>query len=364
MIACSSCHQPYSEKLLPYKCPSCGGIFDFISALSYNSGLIEKKLPGIWRYRHSFELFDDSPVVSLGEGNTPLIWQNWHGKNIGLKLESQNPTGSYKDRGTAVLISQLMGGKVKSAVEDSSGNAGASFAAYAARAAMRAKVFVPETASGPKRRQIEAYGAELVRVPGPRSAAAAAVLKAVEDGEVYASHAFMPFGLPGIATIAYELFEQIGEIPGTVVAPVGHGGLLLGIVRGFSALCQSGATRREPFYVGVQAKECSPLYTAFQHGLSAIPDSKEGMTIAEGVRVSHPSRAEALIKEIPSEKGVMIVVDEVKILPAMQELAHQGTYVEPTGALPWAGLDQIVGKVPEPIILVLSGSGLKYYLIQ
>lgn len=364
MIACSSCHQPYAEEQLPYKCPSCGGLFDFESPLSFNSSLIEKGLPGIWQYKHSFELFDDAPVLSLGEGNTPLIWQDWHGKNIGLKLESQNPTGSYKDRGTAVLISQLLSHRVRSAVEDSSGNAGASFAAYTARAAMRAKVYVPEAASGPKRRQIESYGAELVRVPGPRSAAAAAVLKAVEDGEVYASHAFMPFGLPGIATIAYELFEQVGDVPGTVVAPAGHGGLLLGIVRGFSALCQSGTTRREPFYVGVQAEECSPLYAAFRNGIAAMKDSKEGMTIAEGVRVSRPSRAEALIKEIHPDKGMMVAAAEDKILPAMQGLAHHGTYVEPTGALPWTVLDQIVGKVPEPIILILSGSGLKYYPIQ
>ncbi len=123
----------------------------------------------------------------------------------------------------------------KSAVEDSSGNAGASFAAYAARGGIKARVFIPESASGPKRRQIETYGAELIPVSGPRSAAAEAVEREAQAGEVYASHAYLPFGMAGIATIAYEIFEQLGRAPGTVIAPAGHASLVLG----YSARFQS-----------------------------------------------------------------------------------------------------------------------------
>ncbi len=364
MITCLRCRLPYPETGLPYKCPQCGGLFDFDAPLKIDLSNIEKNQPGMWRYRHSFGLFPGAPALSLCEGSTPLIWQERNGRRIGLKMESLNPTGSYKDRGTAVLISQLVSRQVKSAVEDSSGNAGASFAAYMARAGLRGKVFVPEAASGPKRRQIEQYGAELMRIPGPRSAAAAAVLKAVVDGEVYASHAFMPFGLPGIATIAYELFEQNGGVPGTVVAPAGHGGLLLGVMRGFAALRNSGVLSQEPYYVGVQAQECAPLVKAFEEGLEAIGEAAEGATIAEGVRVARPSRAEAILSEMSNEKGRMLAAAEHTILPATKELAECGHYVEPTSAIVWAALDQLIGKVPEPIILILSGSGLKYYPIQ
>jgi threonine synthase len=367
MLACSNCHAPYPETGLPYLCPRCGGLFDYDQPLRIDLTRVATNQPGMWRYRHAFELFDGAPVLSLGEGGTPLIWQEYKGRKIGLKLESMNPSGSYKDRGTAVLISQLMSRGMQSAVEDSSGNAGASFAAYMARAGLRGKVFVPESASGPKRRQIEQYGAELMRIPGPRSAAAAAVLKAVEGGEVYASHAFMPFGLPGIATVAYELFEQYGGLPGTVVAPAGHGGLLLGLMRGFAALRQSGAIDKEPFYVGVQAAECAPMYKAYRDGLDAMGQAAEGATIAEGVRVSKPSRAKAILTELMPDKGIILAAAEETILPATRDLASRGHYVEPTSSIVWAVLDQLIGtkpKVPEPIILILSGSGLKYYPIQ
>ena len=103
-----------------------------------------------------------------------------------------------------------------------SGNAGASFAAYAARAGINARVYVPDSASGPKRKQIEAYGAELVPVPDPRSKASQAVSQAAESGMVYASHAYLPFNLPGYATCAYEIYEQLGRGPGAIIVPAGQ----------------------------------------------------------------------------------------------------------------------------------------------
>ena len=212
-ILCKSCRAPYPPTGMPFRCPQCGGYFDFDSPLTFDSASIEPDQPGFWRYRHSFALFPDSPVVSLGEGNTPLVWDRLEGVDIAYKMEALNPSGSYKDRNCAVMVSQLLGRGVDLAIEDSSGNAGASFAAYAARGGVRARIYVPETASGPKRAQIEMFGAELVAVPGPRSEAAKAVLKDAESGVAYASHAYMPFGLPGIATLAYELWETLAARP-------------------------------------------------------------------------------------------------------------------------------------------------------
>ena len=258
-----------------------------------------------------------------------------------------------------MTTSQLLARGVSDAVEDSSGNAGASFAAYAAKAGIRARVFVPEYASGPKSQQIAAYGAELVRVPGPRSAAANAVLEEARAGKVYASHAYLPFGLAGYATIAYELFEAMGDAPGTVVAPVGHGGLLLGLVRGFQALQTGGYFSKMPRFLGVQAANCAPVYTAFTNGLTAMESLVTESTIAGGVAVRYPKQLPALMREMPPGSR-MTAVQEKDILPAVETLAHQGLYVEPSSALVWAAMMNIVVELPEPIVLILSGSGLKF----
>ncbi len=361
VIRCTDCGQPYPDHDAPHLCPVCGGIYDFDGPPDFSLERIDPSLPGYWRYRSAFSLTSGAPVVTLGEGNTPLVWVERGGRQIGLKLESLNPTGSYKDRGSAVLVSQLLGRGVQEAVEDSSGNAGASFAAYAAWSGIRSRIFVPESASGPKRQQIELYGAELIRVPGPRSEAARAVLAEVQRGAVYASHAYLPFGLAGIATIAYEIWEQLGRMePGCVIAPVGHGGLLLGIRRGFAALKNAGLITDEPFYLGVQAAACDPVVRAAQRGLAAMAEVGEGATLAEGVRVTKPARARALIQEIPPDRGTFIAIPEGEIEPAYRDLGRRGISAEPTSALAWAALDHLPPGIRAPIIAVLTGFGLKY----
>ena len=358
MICCEQCGQPYPLTGIPFRC-SCGGVFDFTAPPEVNRDKIEPGLPGMWRYRHAFDLPQNAPVVTLGEGSTPLIEVETINGPVWLKLESLNPTGSYKDRGSAVLASQLLARGAQTAVEDSSGNAGASFAAYAARCGIRASIYVPETASGPKRRQIEEYGARLVAVPGARSAAAAAVLIEAENGVPYASHAYLPFGLAGIASIAYELVEKQPEI-GTVMMPVGHGGLMLGVVRGFKAMLAAGWIQRLPYFVGVQAAGCAPLVNRF-HQLHGVQTRyADGDTLAEGVRVKQPVRGPALLREISAQAGEFIAIPEDQLLPAYTMLSRQGVYVEPTSALAWAAYENLAEKLPRPITLILTGSGLKY----
>lgn len=147
-------------------------------------------------------------------------------KRVFFKLENLNPTGSFKDRGSALLVSFMLSRGVTEVVEDSSGNAGASLAAYAAAVGIKSHLFVPSFASGPKLQQMQAYGARVVRVPGAREAAHQAALSfASERGLPYASHALLPMGIPGIASTAFELIEQLGQMPGSIVAPIGHGSL-------------------------------------------------------------------------------------------------------------------------------------------
>lgn len=359
-LYCRDCGTEYPQTDVPAFCPQCGGLFDFRVFPRFQKSLVQSERPGLWRYRSLLELPDHALELYLGEGSTPLVWDRSDGVEVGFKLESLNPTGSYKDRGTAVLVSQLAARGVTAAVEDSSGNAGASFAAYAARAGIKARVFVPDSASGPKLNQIRHYGADLVQVPGPRSEAARAVLKEVKHGARYASHAFLPFGLPGIATIAYELFEQMGErLPGTVIAPAGHGALLLGIARGFASLCLSGYAVDRPYLVGVQAAACAPLAALFLHGPEAMDAAAEGQTLAEGVRVRRPARADALRAEIQPGQGEMAAIGEAEIDFAFHALARRGIYAEPTAALVWAAFEQMKEKLPKPVILIISGLGLK-----
>jgi threonine synthase len=328
--------------------------------LPFDPAQVDRSLPGIWRYRHTFGLAPELEPVSLGEGNTPLVWAEAFGRRVAFKCEFLNPSGSFKDRGSTVVATWLKAHGVAEAVEDSSGNAGASFAAYAARAGIRARIFVPASASGPKRRQIEAYGAELMPVPGSRSDVAEAVKKVAAEGVAYASHAYLPFNLPGYATAAYEIFEQLGQMPGAVVLPVGQGGLLLGLARGFEALRVAGNLNMRPMMIGVQARACAPLWAMFTAGGEGLSFVAENPTLAEGVRVRHPLRGDTVLAAVAASRGSMCVADEEKILPARAALAHLGFYVEPTSAIVWSALAQMQGKLPDPVVVILTGAGYKY----
>lgn len=355
-IRCLDCGQPYPETGVSHRCPRCGGLFD-ASLWNFDLSRIDSSQPGLWRYRDTFGLPENVPPLTLGEGNTPLLWAEVFGRQVAFKCEFANPTGSFKDRGMATLVAALKARGVTEAVEDSSGNAGAAFAAYAARANIKARVFVPESASGPKRIQIEMYGAELVPVPGPRSAATATALKAVEQGAVYASHAYLPFNLPGYATAAYEIWEQVGSEVGAVIVPAGQGGFLLGMARGFQALVNANLLKRMPVLIGVQAAACAPL-VAFAEGRSM--EIGEEPTLAEGVRIRDALRKVEVVKVVLDSGGRFVSAEEADILPGRDELAHRGFYVEPTSAIVWSALRAELVNLPDPVVVVLTGSGYKF----
>ena len=340
---------------MAYCCPACGGLFDEQQPLTWREP--DKARVGVWRYLRPYG--DLSTGVTLGEGSTALLPAHVAGRIVYLKCEYSNPTGSFKDRGSAVLVSFLLARGVKEAVEDSSGNAGASFSAYAARAGIRAKVFAPEGASGLKRSQIESYGAELVAVAGPRMAASQAVLKAADEGAVYASHAYLPHNLAGYATCAYEIFEQLGAAPGAVILPAGQGGLLLGLGRGFIALRDAGLVDKLPGLIGVQAAACAPLAALFEVGRVGLDLVTEGPTLAEGVRVRTPLRADAVLRLVGLTGGRILAVAETEILRGRDALAELGFYVEPTSALVWRAIEETLPELREPVVAILTGSGYK-----
>src|SRR5215831_1445584 len=316
----------------------------------------------VWRYAKAL-LVDPEDAVSMGEGWTPLVAGVWAGTPVLFKLEFLRPTGSFKDRGTTVMVSYLRSGGVDRVLEDSSGNAGASLSAYAARSGLSCRILVPETASYPKIAQIAACGADVVTIPGTRQDVAEEALR--QSAEIfYASHNWQPMFVEGVKTLAYELWEQLGfHPPDNVVTPLGYGSNVLGCERGFDELLRRGEIDKRPRLFGVQAANCAPYHAAFRAGCEHLVPTTIAPTIAEGIASAKPTRVAEVLRAVRQSGGTIVTVDEAEIVEALRVLARRGLYVEPTAAAAAAGLSQLQtsGAIQpgETTVLVLSGSGLK-----
>lgn len=243
-VICKATGQPVDP--LDWQCA--GGQVAIANLPTFDSDAIDPNEWSIWRYA---AMLPAERRFSLGEGCTPLVLTDINGRAFHAKLEYLNPTGSYKDRGTSVLVNHLLAHGVTEVVEDSSGNAGASLAAYATAASIRARIFVPASAPEGKKNLIAAFGAELIAIPGPRAATTEACLQAAQS-TVYATHAWSPFFVAGQMTCAWEIWEQLGQrAPDAIVCPVGHGGLFTGLTRGFSALLDAGLIEHMPRFYAV-----------------------------------------------------------------------------------------------------------------
>lgn len=342
-----------------WRCPECAGPIALADQPPFDPTTIDAAKRSLWRYRAMLPSGLDE-TVSLGEGWTPLVPVPLFGKRVLCKLEYFSPTGSYKDRGVAVMVAALRQRGVTDVLDDSSGNAGASLAAYAARAGLQARLFVPAHASPAKLRQISVYGATLEVVPGPRSAASEAAERAAEHTP-YASHAHSPHNLAGLETVAWEIWEQLARrAPAAVVFPVGQGTFLLGAHRGFRQLANAGQINHLPRLIGVQAEACAPLFAAWRSGREDVLPVTERETVAEGIRIRAPLRGRTLLTAIRESDGAVVAVSEEEITVAQEQLAHRGLYVEPTSAAAAAGLRKAIDSLPEEhVVLVLTGSGLK-----
>ena len=360
-LRCLSCKRTYPCDTYRWCC-ECSGIFELEGAPDFARDEIETSDFSLWRYRAMLPVKYGEGIISLGEGFTPLVETQVYGTKIHCKLEFLAPTGSFKDRGTAVLVNVLRGLGVKRVVEDSSGNAGASLAAYAARSGIEAAIYVPAYASPNKLAQIAVYEARLVKVEGPRERAAQAVQEAAAQGAYYASHYYNPFTLEGLKTIAYEIWEQLGErAPDNLVLPVGQGTLLLGAYRGFKDLLTVGLIERLPRLFAVQAEPCAPLYEAYQRGLDDAFPIEKGQTVAEGISIAQPVRGRQVLAAVRETGGAVLAVSDEETLRARDELARCGLYVEPTSAVAIAALLRLRGLIglEEIAIVPLTGSGLK-----
>ena len=354
-----------AAELSPLRCPVTAQPLEYKEIPRFEPSAIDSGRTGLWRYAAMLPILDGNQPITLGEGWTPLIVDQWAGRNVHWKMDALMPTGSYKDRGVSVMVNWLSQLGAETMIDDSSGNAGASLACYAARAGARAVIYVPERAPEPKKAQIAIYGAELVEVPGPRDMATRAAEAATQHSRdtAYASHAWHPAFLLGQMTCAWEIWEQLGgEAPDWLVAPAGHGGLLLGIWRGFQHLFASGVIDRLPRLVAVQDRPYTPLYDAFHSGTDRIESSPRIERIsADGIAISYPVRAGALLAAVRQSNGTVFAVEDEEVLAIHRQLAERGIFVEPTSATVAVAIEQLgdLFGADERVVAVLTGHGLK-----
>jgi threonine synthase len=361
-VLCPACGA--KGELSPQRwCCDCGGAWEPVERTDFDPALIDVADWTIWRYRHLYGLDFEEPAVRLGAGWTPILPLALDGREALFKLEYMAPTASFKDRGTAAMINILAHQGVRHVADDSSGNAGASVAAYAARAGMRADIFVPAYASAAKQAQIAVYGAQVHPIPGPRGNAKQAALEAADRGVALASHAYHPGFVVGQQSVAWEVWEQMGRrAPEWYVVPVGQGLHLLGVWLGFRRLRAAGLVERLPRLVAVQAATLAPLHQAFHGGWETVPAVEPTTpSVAEGLAINEPVRGRRLLQAIRDTGGTCISVEDDEILEAQRRMAHQGLFIEPTSATVVAALKTVFEQAApgDRIVVPLTGSGLK-----
>lgn len=348
MFRCTKCGSEYAE--FHYTCARC------------DSALLTMGFPmawdprgaGLWRYRSMLPVRE---AISLSEGNTPLVRRRDSQDEVFLKVEGDNPTGSFKDRGTSVVISDASNRGFTTTTVASTGNMGASVAAYSAYANMTARVFIPEDIPAEKVAQITAYGAELVPVVGGFAEAVRRARQEAENGAYLASTGLNPYFIEGLKTIAFELYEQMG-VPDKVVVPTGTGGILTAIFKGFEELRSLGVTRKVPQMIAVQSAVVAPIVEAWRDR-SELRMPGEAKTIASAILVKTPFNGLSAIDALNRSGGYGVTVTDHQIVQAIKVLGREGIFAEPAAAAPMAALEQVDHRPDDRIALIITGSGLK-----
>jgi threonine synthase len=327
-------------------------------------------LPLVERYRERLSLEPGDPVVTLNEGSTPLIEAPRLAERIGarayLKFEGANPTGSFKDRGMTVAVSRAKGRGAEAVICASTGNTAASAAAYAARAGLRGAVIVPEgkIAIG-KLAQALMHGARVVALQGNFDDALTIVRELSQRHPIELVNSVNPHRIEGQKTAAFEVVEELGEMPGALAIPVGNAGNVTAYWRGFQELGDLRAHNPEvtgssagPVLYGFQAEGAAPL-------VSGAPVANPE-TVASAIRIGNPARWEEAMAAFTASRGRVAAVSDEQILDAYRWLAaSEGVFCEPASAASVAGLlahglPVVEGTTPpESVVCVLTGHGLK-----
>ena len=326
---------------------------------------IRKRQPSLWRYQEALpmSLFGEAwEHVTMGEGMTPIIPLDIESGLFG-KLDYLMPTLSFKDRGAVMLAAYALKKGYTKVMVDSSGNAGTALAAYAARAGLACEIFVPETTSEKKIKQIQAHKAVVHKIPGPREASARVVQEAVRrENAFYASHVYNPIFYQGTKTFVFEIWEAWnGQMPDRLVLPVGNGTLILGAYIGLLDLKKAGLLNKLPQIYAVQAANCNPIAKAFNKGEVHVQKVEGKETLAEGIAIADPPRGAEILAAVRGTGGGFVEVEEEDIGPAKAALAAIGVYVEDTAAATYAGALKLKGTLFDEarVMVPLCGAGLK-----
>lgn len=357
---CPHCGSRSETSTLAFRC-ACGGLWKLdYQAPKFDLERIERDTWSLFRYRAFLPLEGDAwRAVSLGEGMTPVVQLD---EDVLVKMDYLMPTLSFKDRGAALLIAHCKAIGVKAVVQDSSGNAGNSIAAYCARAGIACDIYVPQSASPQKIAMIHSHGARLHVIPGRREDCARACRqRAEQEGLFYASHVYNPLFFEGTKTYLYEVYEQLGRVPQNLFIPLGNGSLFLGVVKALEELLESGLLSTMPNVVAVQSERCDPIARAADAGLKRPIEMAPGATLAEGIAIGAPARGEEILQLIQRYHFQVVRAPEERILEARSALARRGIYVEHTTAATYAAYIETCerrGTMPDSL-LPLCGAGLK-----
>lgn len=317
----------------------------------------------LWQYEPLLPVSGEE-AVSLGAGGTPLLEAPTLGESLGvslaLKREGSNPTGSTKDRGTTTLVTHAREAGAAAVSCASTGNAAASLAAYAARASLPAKLFVPEDLSGGKAVQPDVYGADVTHVEGSYHDAHERCQRASADRAwVDRSAGASPYTGAGARTLGYEIVEQHPSVPDWVVVPMGNGGTLADVYRGLRTFAALDFTAKAPGILGVQSATNCPIHDALDGG-----ERRSGTTMADSIDVESPRRAEDAKRAIRDSEGTSVAVTEEEMRAALRDLGKaEGVFAEPASATTIAAIDKaresgIVDR-GDRVVAVVTGTGLK-----
>ena len=378
-LECSGCGEQYSPHEIHTFCPICQSpllsIYDLSEArLKVDRDEITRRKKGMWRWGELLPVFNEENQIFLGEGDTALLFLPRLGNDLKLthlfvKDESSNPTGSFKARGLAAAISKAKELGVEKVIIPTAGNAGGAMAAYAARAGIKAHIFMPKDTPVANIEESRMAGAEVVLVDGLISdAAGMAGEKARAEGWFDVSTFKEPYRVEGKKVMGYELAESFGwTLPDVVIYPTVGGTGLVGMWKAFAELEALGwlENTKRPRMVSVQASGCAPVVKAFEKRATFCDFWTNARTMASGLRVPKSFADHLILQDIYDSEGTAIAVSDEAIIESQKQLAHlEGIFAAPEGAATLAALKELIKqnwiRPEERIVLFNTGSGLKY----
>ncbi len=378
-LECTQCQNRFDAHKVHTFCPECTAPlfarYDLEKAREeLDRERIQRSPRGMWRWKDLLPVFEPSNIVSLGEGDTPLLNIPRLGEQLALphlyvKDESLNPTGTFKARGLSAAVSKANEYGLNKVIIPTAGNAGGAMAAYAARGGLQACILMPKDTPRANIEECRISGAQVVLVDGLISDAARMANEIAKAEDWFDLSTFKePYRVEGKKVMGYELAEAFGwQLPDVIIYPTGGGTGLVGMQKAFSELENLGWLEKatKPRLVAVQAEGCAPVVKAFNDGATACEFWENAHTLASGLRVPKSFADRLILQDIHASDGYAIAVSDEQILQAQRQLAvTEGIFAAPEGAATLAALSILLEKgliQPEGrIVLFNTGSGLKY----